>query len=315
MALSYDPEIGVLVEEALAAAGDLVLPPPGDALALRAALEPFMVEGEALAVTSPEVSSTLYRTTSADGGSVDLYWYTKAGAHPGSAAVYLHGGGMIFGTVPLYHSVISDYVAASGVPMLAVDYRRAPEHRQPVPVEDSYAGLAWLIDHAAELGVDPARIAVMGDSAGGGLSAGVALLARDRGVTLARQILIYPMLDDRNVVPDEELAPLALWTYDFNYTAWGALLGPAFGSDDVPATAAPTRATDLRGVAPAYVEVGELDIFCVEDIDYARKLAAAGVSIELHVHPGAPHSFERLAPDSAVAKRAMADRPRILAAL
>ncbi len=155
----------------------------------------------------------------------------------------------------------------------------------------------------------------MGDSAGGGIAAGVALLARDRGLKLARQILIYPMLDDRNQAPEDALVPFANWTYDNNFTGWSALLGPAFGSDDVPAAAAPSRARDLRGIAPAYIEVGELDIFRLEDIDYARAIAAAGVSIELHVHPGAPHGFERMAPDSDVARRATADRLRVAAAV
>src|ERR1051326_4592370 len=161
MALSYDPEIAVAVEAALAEAAGLVLPPPGEAVALRVALEPFMAEGEAHAWVADNVARTRFATTSADGGAVDLYWYTRAGAQPGSAAVYYHGGGMISGTVDLYHSVIAGYVAETGVPMLAVDYRRAPENPHPGPSEDAYAGLVWLRDHAEELGVDPARIAVM----------------------------------------------------------------------------------------------------------------------------------------------------------
>jgi acetyl esterase/lipase len=269
----------------------------------------------AAAVKPPEVVRTTYHTVAADGTMLDLHWHTKGHSRPGSAVLYVHGGGMICGTVDLYNAVISEYVAASGVPMLAVEYRLAPEYPHPTPVEDSYAGLAWLFEHAAELGVDPTRIAVMGDSAGGGIAAGVALLARDRGLALARQILVYPMLDDRNQQPEEALVPFANWTYDNNFTGWSALLGATFGTDNVPAPAAPVRATDLRGIAPAYIEVGELDIFRLEDIDYARAIAAAGVSIELHVHPGAPHGFERMAPDSDVAKRATADRLRILAAL
>lgn len=315
MALAYDPEIAVAVEAALADAEGLVLPPPGEAVALRIALEPFMAEGEAHAHVPDNVKRVAFETNSADGGTIDLYWYKRAGEQPGSAAVYYHGGGMISGTVDLYNSVIAGYVAETGVPMLAVDYRRSPENPHPGPSEDAYAGLVWLRDHAAELGVDPTRIAVMGDSAGGNLTAAVALLARERGLPIARQILIYPMLDDRTVTPVEQLVPFALWSYDFAFTAWKAILGPAFGTDHVSPIAAPARAKDLSGLPPAYVEVGELDIFRDEDIDYARRLATAGVSTELHVHPGAPHGFERVAPDSAVARRAMADRYRILASL
>jgi acetyl esterase/lipase len=146
---------------------------------------------------------------------------------------------MIMGSVAGYDRLVAGYVADSGVPFLSVDYRVAPEHPHPAPVEDAYAGLAWLLEHADELGVDPTRVAVMGDSGGGGLAAGVALLARDRGLALARQVLVYPMLDDRTTVPDPELVPFAAWSYDDNYTGWHALLGDTVGGPDVPATAAP----------------------------------------------------------------------------
>ncbi|EWM11425.1 LOW QUALITY PROTEIN: alpha/beta hydrolase, partial [Kutzneria sp. 744] len=204
------------------------------------------------------------------------------------------------------------YVADTGVPMLAVDYRLAPEHPHPTPVEDCYAGLTWLVEHAAELNVDPARIAVMGDSAGGGLAAGTTLLARDRGLPVARQILVYPMLDDRTTTDDPALAPFLGWSADDNYTGWHALLGDAAGGPEVSSYAAPARASDLSGLPPSYVEVGELDLFRDESVDYARRIAAAGASVELHVHPGCPHGFELIAPDSAVARRARADRLRVL---
>jgi acetyl esterase/lipase len=188
-------------------------------------------------------------------------------------------------------------------------------HGGGVPVEDSYAGLAWLASNARDLGVDPARIAVMGDSAGGGLAAGAALLARDRGTPVARQILIYPMLDDRTTVPDPALVPYAGWSYDDNYTGWHALLGDAIGGPGVPEAAAPARARDLAGLPPAYIEVGELDIFRDEAIEYARRLSAVGVSAELHVHPGCPHGFDRVAPAADVVRRSRADRIRVLTSL
>ena len=189
-----------------------------------------------------EVSSTDYELVRDDGARIGLRWYVPDESDRTSAVVYLHGGGMICGSVDLYEPVVAAYVGASGVRMLAVDYRVAPEYPHPAPVEDCFAALGWLHEHAAELGIDPGRIAVMGDSGGGGLAAGVALLARDRGTPLAHQILVYPMLDDRNTTPDPELVPFAAWTYDSNRIGWTALLGAATGGDDVPSYAAPARA-------------------------------------------------------------------------
>ncbi|WP_211347326.1 alpha/beta hydrolase fold domain-containing protein [Subtercola boreus] len=178
---------------------------------------------------------------------------------------------------------------------------------------NSHAGLVWLHDHAQDLGVDPSRIAIMGDSGGGGVAAGLAIHARDNsGPAIARQILIYPMLDDRNVDPDPELVPFATWSYDDNFTGWNALLGDLRGSDEVPASASPSRIVDPAGLPPAYVEVGELDIFRNEDIEYARRLSAAGVSTELHVHPSVPHAWETFAFSGAVAKRSAEDRIRVI---
>jgi acetyl esterase/lipase len=256
--------------------------------------------------------------TTGDGATLNLSWYHGPGA-PGSAVLYLHGGGMIFGLEHLgrvYDLALRDYVASSGVPMLMVDYRIAPEHPHPTPVEDCYAALRWLADSAATLGVDPARIGVMGDSAGGGLAAGVCLLARDRGgPPVAAQLLIYPMLDDRAQPPDPQLLPFLTWTYDDNITGWAALLGAAAGTDAVAPYAAPARATDLTGLPDTYIDVGDLDIFRDEDISYARRLSDAGVPTELHLHPGCPHAFEALARGAEVSRRAIGDRVRRLRAL
>jgi acetyl esterase/lipase len=319
VALELDPEI---LQAALAMmATGYELPAPaarGDWKALRAAAEAGLAAGEAALPEHPSVSRADYQASSRDGAPVPLRWYAPPGHDRGSVGpgvVYLHGGGMIAGTVELYDRVVAAYVADSGVPMLSVDWRRAPEHPHPCPVEDSYAGLAWLAANAADLGVDPARIALMGDSGGGGLAAGAALLARDRGTPVARQILIYPMLDDRSTVPDPFLVPYAGWSYDDNYTGWHALLGDALGGPDVPVAAAPARARDLAALPPAYVEVGELDIFRDEAIEYARRLSAAGVSAELHVHPGCPHGFDRVAPGADVVRRSRADRLRVIASL
>jgi acetyl esterase/lipase len=330
MTHALDPQLLQEITAALAS-GAMTLPQPAardDWKTLRANGEAALAAIEAALPEHPEVSRSAYSATSHDGAPVALRWYAPQGhdssdsAHPGGrppeppgkgpAAIYLHGGGMITGSVELYDRWIAAYVADGGVPMLAVEYRRAPEHPHPSPAEDSYAGLAWLAAHAGELGIDPGRIALMGDSGGGGLAAAAALLARDRGLAVAKQILIYPMLDDRTTVPDPALVPFAGWSYDDNYTGWHALLGENIGTKGVPASAAPARAVDLAGLPPAYMEVGELDIFRNEDIEYARRVAAAGTSVELHVHPGCPHGFDRAARGADVVRRSRADRLRAL---
>jgi acetyl esterase/lipase len=290
----------------------------GDYRTLRALAEEALAGLEANAAEHPEVTRVDYAAKAQDGTAIPVRWYTPPGydtSAAGPAALYLHGGGMILGSVDLHDRYVAAYVADSGVPMLAVDYRRAPEAPHPIPVEDSYLGLHWLVEHAGELGVDPARVAVMGDSGGGGLAAGVALLARERGPAPARLILIYPMLDDRNTEPDPMLVPFAGWSYDDNYTGWSALLGDAIGGADVPAAAAPARTEDLSGLPATYVEVGELDIFRDESIEFARRTALAGISTELHVHPGCPHGFDRSGAEIDVVRRARADRIRALRAI
>jgi acetyl esterase/lipase len=258
-----------------------------------------------------EVARVDHTTTAADGTHLLVRWYDPSPHRErGPGVLFLHGGGMILGSVAMYDRLVAGYVAEAGVPFLSVDYRVAPEHPHPTPVEDCFAGLQWLVEHAEELRVDPARIAVMGDSAGGGLAAGVVLLARDRDVPVARQILVYPMLDDRTTTPDPELAPFAAWSYDDNYTGWHALLGDAVGGPDVPYSAAPARATDVSDLPTTFIDTGELDIFRDECIDYARRIAATGTSVELHVHPGCPHGYDRM--PIPVAQRAFADRIRVL---
>jgi acetyl esterase/lipase len=169
---------------------------------------------------------------------------------------------MLGGSVDLYDEVVSWYVAESGVPFLSVELRLAPEATSPTSLaEDVFSGLTGLADHATGLGVDPSRIAVMGDSGGGGPTAGAAILVRDRDVPVARQILVYPMLDDRNTTPGSLTPEFVTWSYDNNYTGWVTLLGDALGGDDVSPVASPARLANFAGLAPAYIEVGDLDIF------------------------------------------------------
>ncbi|VVJ21931.1 Lipase [Amycolatopsis camponoti] len=316
MALSLDPEIAAALAPMAGAMADLTPPAVGDVAAQRARWEPIIGAASTAQPIPVDVKTTDHFATTGDGAQIALRWYVKEGAAPGPAVVFFHGGGYVFGHIDLFDGPVARYVSAGGVPMLSVDYRRAPEHPFPTPVEDAYTALNWLHEHAAELGVDPRRIGVMGDSAGGGLAAAVSILARERGgPEIARQILIMPMLDDRTPAPDEHIAPYLLWSYDDSRTAWPALLGDAAGGPGVPPTAAPARLEDATGLPPAYIEVGQLDLFRDEDTAYATKLARAGVPVEFHLHPGAPHEFDSIAFGSDVARRAIADRVRVLKSL
>ncbi|MGV0795259.1 alpha/beta hydrolase, partial [Mycolicibacterium sp. XJ1819] len=317
MTLGIDEQVLAEMAPLLAALGEQEAPAVGDVESRRVGGHRMfdLVAAHRAPVTG--VDTERHSLTTADGATLGLTWYHPSGVGgPGSAALYLHGGGMIFGLEHVgafYDLAVREYVAGSRVPMLLVDYRVAPEHPDPTPVEDCYAALRWLADNAATLGVDPGRLAVMGDSAGGGLAAGVCLMARDRGgPTVAQQVLIYPMLDDRPTTPDARLAPFLTWSYDDNVTGWGALLGENAGGDAVSPYAAPARADDLSGLPDTYLDVGDLDIFRNEDLDYARRLADAGVPTELHVYPGCPHAFEALASGAEVSRRVFGDRVRRL---
>jgi acetyl esterase/lipase len=210
------------------------------------------------------------------------------------AFLHIHGGGYVVGRPELNDDRNRMIARDFGCLVMAVSYRLAPETSAPGQVEDCYAALSWLHGHAAELGVNPARIAVGGESAGGGLAAALALLARDRGVVpIIFQLLIYPMLDDRTCVTADP-HPFTggyVWDMAANHFGWSSLLGCPPGSPGVSPYASPARAENLAGLPPAYLALGALDLFLEEDLDYARRLTRAGVPTELHVYPGAFHGF------------------------
>jgi len=313
MSFTYDPEFAAAIAPMAGAMADATPPAVGDVEARRALWEPIIAAAGTAQPIPADVKMSDQYATAEDGAQIQMRWYVKDGAAPGPAVLFFHGGGYIFGHIDHFDGPVARYVSASGVPMLSVEYRRAPEHPFPTPIEDAYAALRWLHEHAPELGVDPGRVGVMGDSAGGGMAAALSILARERGgPKIARQILIMPMLDDRTTTPDPHIAPYALWSSDDSATAWPALLGDAAGGPDVPATAAPARLEDATGLPPAYIEVGQLDVFRDEDTAYATKLSRAGVPVEFHLHPGVPHEFDSIAFDSDVARRAVADRVRAL---
>jgi len=221
-------------------------------------------------------------------------------------AFSMHGGGYVLGTYAMDDPVFDELCPKLGMVGASVDYRLAPETPYPGPLEDCYRALRWTHHHAQELGIDPGCIGVMGVSAGGGLAAALAHLARDRGeLPVTFQLLDSPMLDDRQITPSSRQDGLAVWNRNSNAFGWKSYLGDLYGRDDVPFTAAPARATDLSGLPPAFVSVGAVDGFRDEDVEYAVRLNQAGVPAELHVYPGACHGFNLLAPQAPVTKQCM----------
>ena len=249
---------------------------------------------------APEVPVRVYRPT---GGS---------GTLPG--VLWIHGGGYVIGGVDEDDLVCQHVCEEVGCVVVSVEYRLAPEHPFPAPIEDCYAALEWMANNAPELGIDPARIAITGPSAGGGLTAGLALLARDRGeIPIAFQAPIYPMIDDRNATPSSrENESSRIWSRRYNGNGWKAYVGEKAGGEDVSPYAAATRATDLSGLPPAYIAVGTLDVFLDEDIEYARRLIEAGVPTELHVYPGLFHGSDIFMPSASSSRKFVADRDAAL---
>lgn len=226
------------------------------------------------------------------------------GVHP--ALYHTHGGGMVMGNNRTGLETMIGWVTDPGLAIVSVEYRLAPEHPFPAGVEDCYAGLVWTAAHAGELGIDPQRLIIGGGSAGGGLAAACSLMARDRrGPGLLAQMLIYPMLDDRLATgSSRELDGEGIWDSGSNLTAWTMLLGDRRGGEDVSPYAAPARAGDLSGLPPAYLELGSVETLRDEDLDYARRIWAAGGIAELHVWPGGFHAFDLIAAGTALATAA-----------
>ncbi|WP_053175815.1 alpha/beta hydrolase [Nonomuraea sp. SBT364] len=248
-------------------------------------------------------------------GDVPLLVCRPSGAAtPLPVVYYMHGGGMMFGDARAGIDELLDFALELGLVLVSVDYRLAPEHPHPAPVEDCYAGLVWTAEHAAELGADAARLLVAGSSAGGGLAAALALMARDRGgPALVGQLLMCSMLDDRNDTTSAvQMAGLGVWDRTSNETGWTALLGEARGGPDVSPYAAPARATDLSGLPPAFIDVGSAETFRDEDVAYASRLWQAGGQAELHVWPGGFHGFDLMAPQAVLSQEAREARLRWL---
>jgi acetyl esterase/lipase len=251
------------------------------------------------------------------GGAPDVLAYLiniKPGAsRPG--IIHTHGGGFVLGTAKEYVPLVQGWAAELDCFVATVEYRLAPETRYAGSIEDNYSALRWVYRHAHELGVDRARIAVVGESAGGGHAALLALTARDRGeVPVAFQALIYPMLDDRtgsSRQPPKNEGRI-IWTAQDNRIGWEAFLGQKPGTPNVPAVAVPARRNDLAGLPPTFIGVGSIDLFCDEDMRYAERLAAAGIETELSLVPGAFHGFDLIAGSTKLAQSFVATKMQAL---
>jgi acetyl esterase/lipase len=308
----FDPELGAALTAILEQLPQITL----ESL-------PAMRAGGVLVAPSPEELSregrfrVEERTVPGLGDDPDitLLICTPAGATGTLGCVYhTHGGGMIIGDRFTGLPGVLDWAERFGLVVVSVEYRLAPETPHPGPVDDCYAGLLWTAGHAGELGFDPGRLLVAGGSAGGGLAAAIALRARDEdGPALLGQMLMCPMLDDRNDTPSaHQMAGLGVWDRAANEMGWTALLGDARGGPGVSPYAAPARAADLSGLPPAFIDCGSAETFRDEDVAYASRIWQAGGRAELHVWPGGFHGFDGMAPAAAISQDAQQARLRWL---
>ena len=223
---------------------------------------------------------------------------------PAPALLWMHGGGLVLGGAKMDDRFCAETARDLGIVVVSVDYRLAPEHPFPAPLDDVHAAWGWLLDHAGELGIDATRIAIGGQSAGGGLAAALAQRLLDAGGTQpVAQWLFCPMLDDRTAARIE-LDALQHWAWNnrANRFCWTAYLCSAAGAESVPDHAVAARRADLRGLPPAWLDCGDIELFHDEIVNYAGRLQAAGVPIVLDVVPGAPHGFEKWAADTQPAR-------------
>jgi acetyl esterase/lipase len=275
-----------------------------DIVARRAAYEAFRAAAPKGEFPNLNVSDHSYAGPDGD-LSLRLYRPQSASA-PAPGLIYIHGGGMIMGNLETQDEVLKITASELGIPIASIDYRKAPEHPYPAAPEDCYAGVCWVFENAAALGMDTNNIGLMGVSAGGGLALATALMLRDReGPKLKHLIPICPMIDDRHHTDSSKtVLDIGIWDREGSIEAWNWYLG-----DSAPdAYAAPARTEDLSGLPPTYIDVGDLDLFRDEDILIAQRLSAAGVPVEFHLWTGAYHCSELFAPLADLSQRIWATR-------
>jgi acetyl esterase len=307
MTYAYDPELAPVV--AVLPQLDITDIPAARAamLAMREQLPPF-VAPDTITIGKqtvpgppgdPDIEVTIFRPAGQAANAPALYW--------------IHGGGFVLGDVDGDMVAPSQIADELGAVVVSVEYRLAPEYPFPAPVEDCYAGLVWMSEHADDLGFDPRRLAIGGISAGAGLAAAVALLARDRGgPALCFQLLDIPEVDDRlSTASMKQFTDTPLWHHRNAILSWEAYLGPDHG--ETSPYAAPARATDLSGLPPAFVATCEFDPLRDEGIEYAQRLMQAGVSTELHHYPGTFHGSSGAGAGTAISARMVSDRIAALA--
>jgi acetyl esterase/lipase len=253
------------------------------------------------------VRSEERRIARPDGSILRIMVYRSLDPRPGVPGIlWSHGGGYVLGLPEQDGATYRRLIDATGAVVVAPDYRLAPDAPYPAALDDCYAALLWLRDSAASLGIRDDQLAVAGNSAGGGLTAALTLLARDRGeVAIAFQMPLYPMLDDRCTTMSARENDAPVWDAVTNRNAWRVYLGELYGTDRVPPYAAPARATDLAGLPPAFTYVGDVEPFRDEVVDYVERLRAAGVPVEFDIMPGCYHGFDIVAPGASISRRAL----------
>jgi acetyl esterase/lipase len=247
-------------------------------------------------------------SSSTNDAELNLYVYTPSGKEEPLPVLYwIHGGGLVIGGAKMDELLLKTTAKVVGCKVVSVEYRLTPDVQFPIPLEDCYDGLKYVFDNHKKLNINPQKVALGGQSAGGGLAAALAQLVRDRKkipFPIIFQSLIYPMLDDRNTKAlEENEEDHYLWNKSANIYGWTSYLGIEPGTNKTPKYASAARMDDLKDLPPTMILVGEIDLFCLESIDYGSRLIASGVSTELHVYPGAYHGSEGMNPDTYVSQQ------------